>query len=412
MIGNIFRGFRLHKTLARRIRGAKIALLLMPGLVILVGPAMTAQVIADPQGPSVSVRASDGTYEIQTIAGAHAVIRARVAAEIDHKWVRSTDYPKHEISQTTFTDALGQGRKIAVTSSGIANFPNLAYRLQIYDGQAFGVVEVEVENQTANSVTIQSLRSVEAIGDEIIDLDGAQTSDRVLSDSFSEDWPPLQIYDLGKAPQGMHRAVGSQLIYNRESKESLFLGALTSNRFLTIIHLQTRSSPPSSSDIASFTVDSTGTTEIQATDPESGLREGPAENLIELNVPLLAGESITSEPVMFAAGKDYHAQLEKYGAAIRELHHSRIARENMLGWWSWTAFYTKITQGSALTNAEWLAEHLETLGYDYFHFDLGYAYSRSEYATPECISISQRHVGSYSPHLPIGIESGSLDGAF
>ena len=26
MIGNIFRGFRLHKTLARRIRGAKIAL--------------------------------------------------------------------------------------------------------------------------------------------------------------------------------------------------------------------------------------------------------------------------------------------------------------------------------------------------------------------------------------------------
>ncbi|MGB0006052.1 MAG: PKD domain-containing protein [Candidatus Sulfotelmatobacter sp.] len=382
MIGNIFRGFRLHKTLARRIRGAKIALLLMPGLVILVGPAMTAEVIADPQGPSVSVRASDGTYEIQTIAGAHAVIRARVAAEIDHKWVRSTDYPKHEISQTTFTDALGQGRKIAVTSSGIANFPNLAYRLQIYDGQAFGVVEVEVENQTANSVTIQSLRSVEAIGDEIIDLDGAQTSDRVLSDSFSEDWPPLQIYDLGKAPQGMHRAVGSQLIYNRESKESLFLGALTSNRFLTIIHLQTRSSPPSSSDIASFTVDSTGTTEIQATDPESGLREGPAENLIELNIPLLAGESITSEPVMFAAGKDYHAQLEKYGAAIRELHHSRIARENMLGWWSWTAFYTKITQGSALTNAEWLAEHLETLGYDYFHFDLGYAYSRSEYSTP------------------------------
>jgi hypothetical protein len=54
----------------------------------------------------------------------------------------------------------------------------------------------------------------------------------------------------------------------------------------------------------------------------------------------------------------------------------------MLGWWSWTAFYTKITQGTALTNAQWLAEHLKTLGYDYFHFDLGYGYSRSEYATP------------------------------
>jgi hypothetical protein len=85
---------------------------------------------------------------------------------------------------------------------------------------------------------------------------------------------------------------------------------------------------------------------------------------------------------MFAAGRDYHSQLENYGAVIRELHHSRISVDNMLGWWSWTAFYTKITEGTALTNAQWLAEHLKPLGYDYFHFDLGYAYSRSEYATP------------------------------
>ena len=118
-------------------------------------------------------------------------------------------------------------------------------------------LKLKLKIRRTNSVTIQSLRSVEAIGDKIIDLDGTQTSDRVLSDSFSEDWPPLQIYDLGKAPQGMHRAVGSQLIYNRESKESLFLGALTSDRFLTIIHLQTHSSPPSGTGIASFTVDST-----------------------------------------------------------------------------------------------------------------------------------------------------------
>jgi alpha-galactosidase len=192
----------------------------------------------------------------------------------------------------------------------------------------------------------------------------------------------LQIYDLGKAPNGMHRAVGSQLIYNRESKESLFLGALTSSRFLTILHLQTQSSSPGGPGIASYTVDSTGTTEIQATDPESGLKDGPAENLIELSVPLPAGESLTSERVMFAAGRDYHSQLENYGAAVRELHHSRVSAENMLGWWSWTAFYTKITQGTALTNAQWLSEHLKGLGYDYFHFDLGYAYARSEYATP------------------------------
>jgi alpha-galactosidase len=389
MIGNNFRGFRFPSESVGTIRRIQTASLLLACVLILVGaclgssdPAKASQVAAQIEGLSVVVQPSDGTYEIQTGSSGHSVIHARVAAEIDHKWVKSTDYPHHEISQSSFEDALGHGNKITVTSSGLPHSPDLAYTLQLYEGRDFGVVEVEVQNHTTNPTTIQSIRSVEAIETKIVDLGGAQKNDRVLSDSYSEDWPPLQIFDLGKAPNGMHRAVGSQLTYNRDSKESLFVGALTSTRFLTIIHLQTQSSSPDGPGIASYTVDSTGTTEIQATEPESGMREGPAENLIELNVPLAAGELVTSERVMFAAGNNYHSQLDNYGAAIRELHHSRISPDNMLGWWSWTAFYFKITEGASLTNAQWLTENLKPLGYDYFHFDLGYGYARGEYATP------------------------------
>jgi len=391
MSGNNFRRFRFFDKLAGTILPVQTAspLTALACVLILVGaclgssdPAKASQVAIHIEGLSVVVQPSDGTYEIQTGSSGHSVIHARVAAEIDHKWVKSTDYPHHEISQSTFEDALGHGNKITITSSGLPHSPDLAYTLQLYEGRDFGVVEVEVQNHTANPTTIQSIRSVEAIGTKIVDLGGAQKSDRVLSDSYSEDWPPLQIFDLGKASKGMHRAVGSQLAYNRESKESLFVGALTSNRFLTIIHLQTQSSSPDGPGIASYTVDSTGTTEIQATEPESGMREGPADNLIELNVPLAAGELITSERVMFAAGNDYHSQLDNYGAAVRELHHSRISPDNMLGWWSWTAYYSKITEGASLTNAQWLAENLKGLGYDYFHFDMGYGYARGEYTTP------------------------------
>ncbi len=380
---------RRPKELVGKIRLVQIAWVLIACVLILVEGGFgsshlskASQVVIAIDGLSVAVQPGDGTYDVRTGNGGHRIFHARVAAEIDHKWVKSTDYPKHEITQSNFEDALGHGRKITVTSSGLPKFPDLAYTLAIYEGRGFGVIDAEVQNHTGNSVTIQSIRSVEADGSNIIDLGGAQSADRVLSDSFSEDWPPLQIYDLGKAPQGMHRAVGSQLIYNRESKESLFLGALTSNRFLTIIHLQTQSSSPDAPGIFSYTVDSTGTTEIQATDPESGLREGPAENLIELSVPLPAGDTMSSERVMFSAGRDYHSQLDNYGSVIRETHHSRVSADNLLGWWSWTAYYTKITQGTALTNAQWLAEHLKGLGYDYFHFDLGYGYSRGEYATP------------------------------
>ncbi|HEY4740873.1 MAG TPA: PKD domain-containing protein, partial [Candidatus Acidoferrales bacterium] len=135
--------------------------------------------------------------------------------------------------------------------------------------------------------------------------------------------------------------------------------------------------------IASFTVDSTGTTEIQSTDEESGIRNAPAQNRIELSLPLAPDATMSSERLMFAAGGDYHAQLEAYGAAIRDLHHARVTGDNLLGWWSWTAFYHKITAGDVLTNAQWLAQHLKSFGYNYFHIDEGYQYARGEYATPD-----------------------------
>src|SRR5437660_4121852 len=54
-----------------------------------------------------------------------------------------------------------------------------------------------------------------------------------------------------------------------------------------------------------------------------------------------------------------------------------------MGWWSWTAYYFGLNEGSALTNAHWLAQHLKSVGYRFFHIDEGYQYARGEYATPD-----------------------------
>ena len=323
---------------------------------------------------------ADGSYAIAAGNGS-PIIRAGIAAEVDHHWIRSAEYPKHDIAESDFDDTLGRGRQATVTSTGLANQPDLIYTIRVYSGKPFGEIQVQVRNRSGRNLEVESLRSVEALGNAILDLHANQSADRVLSDSFSEDWPPLQIYDLGKAPNGLHLAVGSQAIYNRQSKESVFFGALRADRLLTIFHLQTK--PGANGPVISaFTVDCAGTTEIMATDEESGVRQGPKENIVELSLPVNEGESLSSEPLMFAAGPDYHAQLENYGAAIRELHHSRIAEDNMLGWWSWTAFYMNITEGNAFTNALWQAEHLKDLGYNWFHFDFGYGYARGDYSTP------------------------------
>jgi alpha-galactosidase len=326
----------------------------------------------------VRISSADGSYAISANGEKSAAVHAGVSAEVDHQWIRSQEYPKHEITSSDFEDTLGRGKQAMVKSSGLPGRPDLTYTIRVYENRSFGEIRVEVENHSARSFEVQSIRSVDSAGKEILNLHGEPASDRVLSDSFSEDWPPLRIHDLGRAPNGIHRAVGSQLVYNQQSKESMFFGALTADRFLTILNLKTETAGPS---IVSFTVDSTGTTEIQATDEESGLREGPKENLIQLSLALASGQSMSAERLMFSVGPDYHAELESYGAAVRELHHSLIPEENLLGWWSWTAYYTKITEGNTFTNALWLAEHLKRRGYDYLHFDLGYGFARGEYAT-------------------------------
>ena len=352
----------------------RVGLGIIAGTLMLALPC-TAQQLTNSK-LSLTVNAKDGSYQL-ALPGGQSVLKARVGAQIDHEWVRSSDYPQHQAGESAFSDALGAGRQVTVTCSGLEGKPDLVYMVQLYDQNPYGTIQVKVHNGTGKVVTVQAIRSAEGVGEPIIDLGGRPSADRVLSDSFSEDWPDLKLYDLGKAPGGMHRGAGSQLIYNRESKQSLFFGALTSDRFLTLLHLQAEGTG-AETKVASYWIDSTGTTEIQK---EFDLRNSPAADQVELSLPIKPGEDMASERLLFEAGADYHNQLLAYGDAIRRLHHARVSAETPIGWWSWTAYYGAINQGEILVNADWQAEHLKSFGYKYFQIDEGYQYARGEFTT-------------------------------
>jgi len=324
----------------------------------------------------VTANGQDGSYQLGPV-GSQSALQASVGALVDHAWLRSGSYPSHSVSESPFSDALGSGRQLTVTCSGLRGSPDLIYVVQLYTENPYGTVQVRIRNETSKATSVQAIRSVEATGDSVVNWGGRASDERILSDSFSEDWPDLVIYDLGDAPGGMHRGVGSQLIYNRQTKRSLFLGALTSDRFLTLLRLKTEGKG-AGAKVASYTVDSTGTTEIQK---DFNLANSPESDRIELSLPLNPGEEMSSERLMFAAGPDYFGQLLAYGSAIRRLHRSRVSSEIPIGWWSWTAYYAAINEGETLANADWLSQHLKSLGYRYFHIDEGYQYARGEYVT-------------------------------
>jgi alpha-galactosidase len=139
--------------------------------------------------------------------------------------------------------------------------------------------------------------------DRLSILGGPVLDNRVLSDSFSEDRPAITIRNFADAEKQMHRAVGSQLIYNRRSHESLFLGALTSDRFLTILRLHLAGSSGMQPVLPPTRSIRLGRTEMAK---ENSLEHSSAEDQVQLSLPVAAGAELSSERVLFSLGADYH----------------------------------------------------------------------------------------------------------
>lgn len=322
-----------------------------------------------------SISAKDGSYTVVDVAAGRPIFHSGVAAEVNHHWLRGSEYPRHSIIRENASDELGPATRLTVSSTGLAGKPDLIYSLELHENPEFTKISVKLHNAGPETLSVQALRSVDASGNQAVDLGGSDSSDRVLSDSFSEDRPAISIHDLADSENGMHRAVGTQLIYNRDSKRNLFLGTLSSEKFLTVLRLRI-----DKGHISTYEVDSTGTTELEK---ENSLQSSPPEDQIELSVPVPPNTDLSSEPLLMSTGNDYHAQLESYGRIIRQLHHARVNAPSIAGWWSWTAFYFGLNEGTALTNAQWLSQNLKNLGYNFFHIDEGYQYARGEYATPD-----------------------------
>ena len=324
---------------------------------------------------SVEVNQADGSYTIRFAADNGSSLSARVGAKINGNWIASAQYPKHAAVASEVADNLGQSSQILLTNTGLENEPDLICSLRLHSNPSYVEIQVNVRNTTRAPVNVQGIRLVDAAKPQVAGL--REASARVLSDSWSEDRPGMTIHDFNDAPDGMHRGVGSQLIYNRDMKTAFFAGALTSDKWVTVLRLKV---DPKQGRSTGYEIDSTGTTELTQ---ENSLRNSGPEDRIELSLPVQPNESLASERVIMSFTRDYHALLDHYGSMIKQLHHARTTAPTPIGWWSWTAYYFGLNEGTALTNAEFLSERLKSKGYDFFHIDEGYQYARGEYGTPD-----------------------------
>jgi alpha-galactosidase len=212
-----------------------ISIFVMCSLSILAGDAGASAPVDSPgdskiESSTLVIEANQkaGTYTIRSKENPRVSLTAAVAAQVNHRWLGASDYAQHEIKESAFKDDQGAGSQLTMTYAGSSGQPDLICNLRVYPQSIFAEMDVQVRNSTGQQITVQTIRVLEA-RNPVLNLDGPESADRVLSDSFSENRPDMKIYDLAQPTDGMHRAVGSQLIYNRQSRQSLFLGALTSD---------------------------------------------------------------------------------------------------------------------------------------------------------------------------------------
>ncbi len=325
----------------------------------------------------IAANQANGQFSVSIDGSSTPILQAGAAIKVNGTWLRASDYPEHTVAKSTSSGELGQADEWTLTYTGRSNAPDLEIHLRVYVDMPFGDAQVIVKNTTAHAVHVQAIRTIDG-GADALQLGGSRADERVLSDSFSEDRPYEQVHDFGETVKGMHRGVGSQIVYDLSNHRSWFIGTLSSDKFLTVLRLHVAPNDPLK--LASYEVEDTGTTELLE---ENSLRQSPTEDRVMLSLPVEPGASLNSERVLFSLSNDPVAQLQTYGRIIRDLHHARVTAPVALGWWSWTAYYFGLNEGAALTNAEWLAENLRPYGYTFFHIDEGYQYARGEYTTPD-----------------------------
>src|SRR5581483_2423192 len=113
----------------------------LPGLLPAVSAAAERSAMAPPQdqAPPALVASIDahGTYRLGLSGASAPTLVSGVAARVDGRWLRVTDYPACRSARSSGQGPLGAANVWAVTCSGLSGAPELAYRLRVYAALPF-----------------------------------------------------------------------------------------------------------------------------------------------------------------------------------------------------------------------------------------------------------------------------------
>jgi hypothetical protein len=223
------------------------------------------------------------------------------AALVNQKWLRSSDYPKHDAAFALFSDALGKGRQLTLTNTGLAGQPDLIMIFRVHVQPAYAEMMVEVKNGTGKPINIGAARFLENEGSSAFSLDGPDAATRVLTGKLTDHPPAGAFQDLSRATANELTSQDAQLVYNEKSKVAFLAGATAAQEWATSLHLKVKQSA-----ITGF---------LAEVAPAAGKSQG--------GLPVASGDVFDSPVLFFSLSPNYERALQNYSAARKAAAQSK-----------------------------------------------------------------------------------------
>ena len=287
---------------------------------------------------------------------------AQANANTGKRSITSANY-KHTLHSTTFSDQLGQGKKLIIFSKDLDKILNFEIQLSLYDHLEAITIEAICKNVSGRNLLINSLEPLRVIKGEggILNVPGVSkciTNGEMYYDTgmiheFGNSDNAISSGDL-KGVKLANGAISSQSetihswwdagLFSGYEKEGLVLGYVENNLCLGNLLIS-----KTAADQISFI----------------------AESVYAPQLILLPGKSISSNRLMINIAGDPYKALENYAAAVGKANRART-HSIVNGWCSWFYTLSQVSEDEVILNTEFASKHLRQYGLEYVQIDEGY----------------------------------------
>ena len=346
-----------------------------------------ARVAVDSDRGAYSV-AWDGLDEVR-------LVRARPRILLDRHWVSAEHYSDREVNIESRPD----GTVIqSLLFSGAPDLPDLSTEIRSTPGESALLIRTRAVNRTELTFDLSGFEPLSMTADEGgRAYVGARPDDDVILISGHSSWTfsgalDLRLGPIGQGPLGL--SVPDDLLFPLSNYlfdlagavRYVLLGLARTGGISSWYAVATDPGSGSSLFAGACSAERWKTTVVLEHDPTVPLSGGSNRRPLTAlrvvcgasgdHVPLAPGETAESEAVYLSAGPDPLALLDAYALEVRQRTGgatTRPATDAMqLGWSSWSAFFSSISEEMILGQARLMAEHLAPLGYRLVQIDDGY----------------------------------------